>query len=245
MNARAMRPGLRLVTRPAAVEASLWRRWRIERQRACRPQLFDHYLGFAKRVARGEAGRRPAYGLDRGDLEQLAFQALLEAIDRYDPLRGAPFEAYARPRIRGAISDGLSQSSEAASQYSYRRRVEGERLRSLTTGLSETDPIAALAELASGLALGLVVEDAARLLEEQPSEEPNAYESMAWRELQRDMLDAVAALPETQRIILQQHYINGVDFARLAELLQLSRGRVSQLHRTALLAVRARLRYKD
>jgi DNA-directed RNA polymerase specialized sigma subunit len=36
-----------------------------------------------------------------------------------------------------------------------------------------------------------------------------------------------------------------VEFAQIAALLGLSRGRISQLHRTALMAVRERLRYKD
>jgi RNA polymerase sigma factor for flagellar operon FliA len=117
-------------------------------------------------------------------------------------------------------------------------------MQSLTDSLDQSDPLAALAEIAGGLALGLIVEDAAKLLESQPSDEPNAYESLAWRELQRDMLEAVAHLPDTQRLVLHQHYINGLDFTRVADLMSLSRGRVSQLHRAALVAVRARLRYK-
>lgn len=245
MMTRGERLGLRLVMRPAAVEASLWRRLRLQAERACRSRLFEHYLGFAKKLARHEFRRRPPYGLERGDVEQLAFSALLEAIDRFDPLRGSPFEAFARPRIRGAIADGLARSAEAAAQYAYRRRVENERIRSLSEGAVARDPLAALGELASGIALGLVVEDAARLLEEQPAPEFNAYETLAWRELQRDMLAAIEKLPANQRIVLQQHYLNGVDFARIAELLHLSKGRVSQLHRAALMAVRARLRYKD
>jgi len=41
---------------------------------------------------------------------------------------------------------------------------------------------------------------------------------------------------------LQEHYIHGVAFEQLASLLDLSKGRVSQLHRAALLLLRKRLR---
>lgn len=42
-----------------------------------------------------------------------------------------------------------------------------------------------------------------------------------------------------------QHYFNGVEFKHIAELLGVSKGRVSQLHRAALEKVRARLRLSD
>src|SRR5262245_7992144 len=98
MMGRSLRLGLRLIVRPAAVEASLWRRLRFDMEVACRALLFDLHLKFSRRVARGEARKRPIQGLDVGDLDQLAFAALLEAIDDFDPLHGAPFEAFVRPR---------------------------------------------------------------------------------------------------------------------------------------------------
>jgi RNA polymerase sigma factor for flagellar operon FliA len=63
--------------------------------------------------------------------------------------------------------------------------------------------------------------------------------------MQRDLLAALDALDEPSRTILHQHYLHAVEFAQLAKLLGLSRGRVSQLHRTALMALRQRLRYKE
>jgi len=223
--------GFGLIIQPRAVEASLWRRLHYEDDLTCREALFERYLPLARRIARHEFSRRPAYGLDRADFEQLAFTGLLESIDRFDPLHGAPFEAYARRRIRGAVADGIACSSEGAAQFTHRQRIENERLRSLSTGLDGSDPIAALAQLASGLAVGLVVENAARLMEQQPSPELDAYESRAWRELQLAMLAAIENLPSQQRLILQQHYLNGLDFTQIAKFLGLSRGRVSQLHR--------------
>ena len=41
--------------------------------------------------------------------------------------------------------------------------------------------------------------------------------------------------------MIRQHYDNGLSFARIAEMLELSRGRVSQLHRSALTRLRKRI----
>jgi RNA polymerase sigma factor FliA len=237
--------GLVLIVREACAEAALWRRFRFEAEANCRALLFERYAPLARKAARREWRRRPAYGLELRDFEHFAISGLLEAIDRFDPLRGAPFDAFARNRMRGAIADGANASSEAAAQYSFRRRIETERLRSLADNRDEEDPIGALAEIAAGLAIGLVVEDGAKLLEQVPSPELSAYETHAWRDMQRDLLAALDALDEPSRTILHQHYLHAVEFAQLAKLLGLSRGRVSQLHRTALMALRQRLRYKE
>ncbi len=248
---RRPRPlGLRLVERAEAVEASLWRRLRLNGVGVCREMLFDRYLELARAVARGEQRRRPAYGLDKADFEQLAFRGLLEAIDRFDPLRGSPFPPYARPRIRGAISDGATNSSEANAQFSARQRLESERRRSLKAGdrhktaENGEDHLAQLAELAAGLAIGLMAEGA-RSLYEGAGAGLDAYESLAWRELQINLAREVERLPDQERTVIRQHYLNGVAFSEIARMMGLSKGRISQLHRSALLRVRERLKYSD
>ncbi len=240
--------GITLVQRPAWVEASLWRRLRFEDQAACRETIFSNYHELARRIASFEFRRRPAYGLERIDFEQLAYRGLLEAIDRYDPLRATPFGAYARPRIRGAISDALARSSEAGARYSERRRLERERMQSLapTQTLSASDPLAALTDLAVGLALGFLLEDTANLAGSIATEPMiNGYHSVSWNEMQVCVLEEIAHLPDAERTVLEQHYLKGVSFTLIADMLGLSKGRISQLHRKALEHVRARLRQPE
>jgi RNA polymerase sigma factor for flagellar operon FliA len=61
-----------------------------------------------------------------------------------------------------------------------------------------------------------------------------AYETLEWRHMQARLAAAVAALPPREAELLRNHYEHGLSFAQVAELLGLSRGRVSQLHRAAL-----------
>lgn len=236
------RIGLRLVERPNAVEASLWRRLRSDADLSCREHLFTLYVPFARAIAARERRRRPANGMERCDFEQLAFGGLLEAIDRYDPLQGAPFLAYAKHRIRGAVADGAARSSEASAQHHYRAKLEAERLSSLRAGQDPSrDALSELSELAALLAIGLLAEHA----QQASVAETVSYERHEWRELTLNVVEEIELLPKAERSVMQHHYLNAVPFAQIAALLGLSKGRISQLHRAALTRLRERLRRFD
>lgn len=237
------RAGLDLVVIPPRVEASLWRRLCFEGERGCRELLFGRYRALARIIARRQHGLRPKHGADLGDMEHFAYEGLLHAIDRYDPLRGIPFGAYARRRIVGSIADGAARMSEVDAAWCQRRRQEVDRARSLTDRDAEqTDPVAALAALAAGLAIGLMVEGSAIAVGADAADpRPNAYQSLAWRELQALLARGIAELPDREAAIVRQHYEAGVSFTQIAELLGVSKGRVSQLHAAALGRLRRRL----
>jgi RNA polymerase sigma factor FliA len=242
---RPARAGLKLLARPPLVEAALWRRLRFEEDAHCRTPLFNQYTSLARAIAKREFRRRPPYGLELADFEQLAFGGLLEAIDRFDPLHGAPFEAFARRRIRGAIADGHARSSEKAAQFNARRRTESDRLRSLAPdGVASGNSIAELADLASALAIGIIAENA-RLIASHAESGLGAYETRAWRDTQLRLLAEVERLPETEKTVMQQHYLNDIPFTEIARLLGVSKGRIAQIHRAAINRVRIRLRQSE
>jgi len=232
--------GLDLVVDPHRAEASLWRRFRFEDDAACRENLFDRYFGLARLIAGKLFRQRNTRRIERGDFEQFASEGLLHAIDRFDPLLGVPFSAYARRRIAGNIADGVAQMSEIDAQLSHRHRVEQERLRSL--GSDDADPLTALSELAAGLAIGLMLEGTGLIGgREAADNQPDPYDSLAWRETQAILLSEIARLPLPEASVVRQHYDHGLPFAQVAEVMGLSRGRISQIHRAALERLRRRL----
>ncbi|WP_182466668.1 sigma-70 family RNA polymerase sigma factor [Sphingomonas gilva] len=242
MNRAAATTGLDIVVEPARVEASLWRRLRFESELLCREQLFNRYRDLARAIARRQARSRPDRGVEIGDFEQFAYEGLLQAIDRYDPLRGAPFAAFARRRIAGSIADGAARMNEIDAQYGYRRRVEQERVRSLGAGESDGNALDQLSAMAAGLAIGLMLEGTGLIGgADRTDHRPNAYDSLAWRELQSILVRAVGDLPEREAVIIRQHYENGLSFTRIAQLIGVTKGRVSQLHRAAVERLRARI----
>jgi len=233
--------GLDLVTDPARAEASLWRRFRFEDDLGARERLFNRYFVLARAIGARLFRKRTPVHAERGDFDQFACEGLLQAIDRYDPLRGVPFSAFARGRITGNIADGIATMSEVGAQLSFRHRIEQERLRSLIR--DDPDALTALSDLAVGLALGLMLDGTGLIADDEaPDRRPTAYDSLAWQETHTLLVREVSRLPENEGIVVRQHYDHGLPFAQVATLMGLTAGRISQLHRAALDRLRKRMK---
>jgi RNA polymerase sigma factor FliA len=228
-------------------ESVLWYDFKMQGSATARAKLFAHYAGFARTVARRHHRQRSWGDLELTDLYQSSYTGLLEALERYDPSLGAPFRPFAIHRISGSIRDGIARASEMREQLSWRARVRRERLASLADKPADASatPLERLAELAMGLALGFMLEGTGLYAEGIPEpaiDTGTAYNSVAWKDTLAGLHRELSTLPEREQTILREHYLNGMGFDELAALLALSKGRVSQLHRAALLMLRKRLR---
>lgn len=236
--------GLRLLMQVERTEAAEWRRYTESPSTATRTKLFERYRNFALRLSSDEWKRIANLGLDRKDADQLAFEALLVAIDRFDPKKGVPFTAFVAKRICGAIRNGLPRATEANAQYNARKRTERDRLRSLEQAarLDASGPLELLRELAVGITIGfLIQEKSAAHLETIPGADPSAYDAISWQQLVLELDARIADLPERERLILEYHYKLDIRFTEIARLLDISKGRISQLHGQALKRLRTSL----
>jgi RNA polymerase sigma-B factor len=80
-------------------ENELWRRLNHQRDQVAREELVRIYMPIARRMAGRYAGIVEPYD----DLVQVASIGLLNAIDRFDPAKGTPFLAFAKPTIYGEL----------------------------------------------------------------------------------------------------------------------------------------------
>ena len=80
-------------------ESELFREFRRTRSRRIRNELVERHMGLAAHVAR-RFGRR---GPSDDDLRQVAFLALVKAVDRFDPDRNVAFSTFAGRTIEGEI----------------------------------------------------------------------------------------------------------------------------------------------
>ena len=96
-------------------------------------QLFEHNMGFVRKLAREIHRQTGESGLDVDDLVQEGCIGLLSAIDRFDAARGASFLAYAAPAIRNAMTDcaraALSQFERRLELGRFAARVPRRRAR--------------------------------------------------------------------------------------------------------------------
>jgi RNA polymerase sigma-B factor len=80
-------------------ETALFERYRSNHDMAAREELAERFLPLARALAR----RYRSASEPHEDLFQVACLGLLKAVDRYDPVHGASFQAYAVPTILGEL----------------------------------------------------------------------------------------------------------------------------------------------
>ena len=241
-------------------EAALWHRFRHEGDAQARGMLIETYLDFARIMAGRTYAQRHESAVAFNEYMQLASVGLIEAIDRYVPTEGgASFRTYAAHWIRGSILNGLRHLSEVHAQIEARKRVHRDRLHSLARRAKaapdeseaaadaeagneeESDAFARLAGVAMGVALGFMLDDLRIYRSSEGAVEDNCLHDIDMRKMRASLAQAVRNLPSRERTLITQHYFDGMPFEEMAQAWTLSRGRVSQLHKQALMSLRAAL----
>jgi RNA polymerase sigma factor FliA len=92
--------------------AALWRAWRLHRDVSARDRLILSHAPLVKYLAGRKLRELPAH-CDLDDLVSCGLVALIGAVERFDPTRGATFAQYASTRIAGAILDELRRNDWA------------------------------------------------------------------------------------------------------------------------------------
>jgi len=203
----------------------------------------DAYTPLVRRLAARAYSRRVGHELEFADLVQLGMVGLLEAIDRYTPARGVRFETFATYRVEGAILNGLPSYSEFQHQLAWRRELIRDRAESLRTEPAGQDRSALerLADIAISLALGFALEDAGLAAPDEPAEPDNAYARLELAQLRRHLAELTEQLPEAERRVIVRHYFQQQALNEIAVGMALTKGRVSQIHHSALKRLRERL----
>lgn len=231
-------------------EAELWRRLREHGDARARERLIEGYLPYARVVAATYYARRMHDEIEFDEYLQLARLGMLEALDRYDPAAGAQFKTFAARRMHGAILDGLEQLTEKQRQIAVRKRLQSQRLQSLKEEAGPSQPsledasgdglFQRLADLGIGLALGFLLEDTGMFSDELDSRAlpDNHYQHIELRQTRRQLRQLVDRLPEVERLVIRGHYLQNQRFDEIADELGLSKGRISQIHKQALVSMR-------
>lgn len=209
-------------------------------------ELLARHAGLVDRVARRVAARlgRPELA---DDLWSAGAMGLLEAAKRFDAGREVRFEDFAEHRIRGAMLDEVRKMDHLPrrlrAQVESTRKARRELGQELGREVS-SDELAHRLELSTPdlHVLELLAEPLLPLDEELIGESGDGPDAHLHRTQLRERLSrAIGELSERLQLLLSLHYVEGLTYREVAEVLEVSEPRVCQLHGQALQQLRQRL----
>jgi RNA polymerase sigma factor for flagellar operon FliA len=254
-----------LETNVKAIELKdLWRRYKGAGDEQARERLVVAYSPLVKYVSGRMASGLPAH-VEEADLISYGLVGLISAIQRFEPEREIKFETYAITRIKGAIIDELrSLDWVPRSVRSRAREIEkaNSKLEHLLQRAPTDDEMAAelgmtveefqeaLLQISNSTVAALdelwTVSDASgdqvSLLDTlQDPGAPDPAAVMDATDLKDRMADAIARLPEREKLVVALYYYENLTLREIGEVLGVTESRVSQLHTKAVLRLRSRL----
>jgi RNA polymerase sigma factor for flagellar operon FliA len=220
-----------------ADEDELWKRWEEKQDERARDRIVHHYMSYAKALAAKLYTRRTHDDFEFQEYMQFASVGLMESVNRFKNERGVLFKTFATTRINGAVLSGIALLSERQQQINLRRRVAEERVASLQKEKKSEDPekmLRELAEIGIGLALGYLLEGTGMVANPEAAIPDNTYTRMELNQLQQQVIYLTRQLTAREREVIQMHYHQNMAFEEIAMELNLTKGRISQLHKQGL-----------
>ena len=255
MSSRGKRPATRLLD--AAEERGLIGRWLGAREQSALDALVAAHRPLVLKIA----SRYRGHGLSLGDLIQEGHIGLLEAAHRFDSRRDVRFATYAQWWIKSAIQEFVlrngsavrvvTSSRQKSLMFALSRLLGGGRelaaedraylARRYSVSLAAVDRMmlrigARDQSLDSALAPGGDLKLIDAIADDAPGPEETALAADAARRRRDRIAEALAALPERERRIVEERHL-GEDAPLLREIgrrIGVSKERVRQLEKRAL-----------
>ena len=221
-------------------------------------RLIATHTPLVKKIAQGLLRGLPA-SVDADDLVQDGLLGLMSAILRTTAATtGRQFEKYISQRIRGAMIDGLRENDPGSRRVRSKMRQvelaiqrlghqlgrapsEGEVAVALSMPLAEYQ---ALLQAAHGYFL-ISLEDLAGTETGDDyfalcaSQQLDPLVVLERAEFQNLLIGAIGALPEREALVMNLYYRRGKNMRDIGAQLEVTEGRVSQIHSQAIARLRA------
>ena len=161
--------------------------------------------------------------LDERDYLQYGIEGLSEAIDRFDPEYGTKFETYAIKRIRGKIIDELRKLQKKPRVFN-----------SANDEVIYTNiPLSHTSDDEEGYSLEEII----------PNDSILPDESLEKQEMKEFLIAAINKLPERDRQIISLYYYENLGYKEIAQVLNITVSRVSQVHTRIIESLKSKLAF--
>ena len=210
------------------------------------------HLPLVKRIAHQICSRLPP-NVEVDDLIQEGLTGLLDALTRYEPQPNLNFEAYARTRIRGAIYDSCRKNDILPRN----QRDELEGLEKVTRKLEQNlgrhpteREIAAGAEMSIDAYFAIManmvhlmpLDDLSDDLLPSDTDASDHMRAVAMAQLADRIATILEGLPDNEQLVFALHYQEDLSYREIAQVMNITPGRISQLHTQGMVRIRSKLK---
>ncbi|HTZ60345.1 MAG TPA: FliA/WhiG family RNA polymerase sigma factor [Acidobacteriaceae bacterium] len=223
-------------------------------------KLMLEHLPIVRFIARRIHERLPQH-VPIEDLYSAGVIGLLDAFSKFDPSKQVQFRSYAQFRIRGAILDNLRTLDWSPRELRRKGRAIEQAIQTLTAQFGRAPSDLEIAEQMhldlpayqqllgelKGLEIGTLhserSEDSGEeelvYLPNRPEEDP-LYRYLH-AEMRERLIQAISELPERERLVMTLYYYEETTMKEIGLILGVVESRISQIHASAVLRLRARL----
>ena len=239
-----------------ALDKSLWKKYKDDDNQQAREEIILKHLGLV-RYAVGRIIIMLPDHIEADDLESYGIIGLIQAVEKFNHQRGVEFSTFALPRIKGEIYDYLRSRDWLPDNM--RREIklveeERENFKAETGSEPDQKKLAELAgikedrlntierhsQLANWISLSHDFEGV-ELIELIAADLEQAVDQLTEEEAVDLLAEKLDQLSENEKLVLTLYYYEELTQAEIAEIIELSAARVSQIHSQAIRRLRGML----
>lgn len=214
--------------------------------------LVMNNLDLVAKIAAYFKNRLPSH-IELDDLIQSGYLGLIEASKHFKSEQGATFQTFASIRIKGSIIDELRKNSWGTRESlkmmkqldSAQNKLEQNLQRQPTSDELASEMNLSADEynkLCERINLCQVINmDHTIGIETIADDGKDPFGVMENEDLKQHLKLILEKLPEKEQILLSLYYVEELTFRQIAEVLDLTEARISQIHASVIAKVKARL----
>ena len=213
--------------------------------------LIENNMGLVRKIAWHMHGRVKS-AVEIEDLIQIGMYGLVTAAQNYEVKEGVSFASYAGIRIRGEIVDHLRRNSnlcrttiqmqqkynasfEKLSRQLQREPKNSEIAKDMGLEASELDNWEQAFAANTHQSLDSVYDEFSIWF---ASNDQSPEDELSDTELRENLVEALKTLPEREAMLIQLYYVEELNVYEIAEVLEITTGRVSQIKKSAISRLR-------
>jgi len=221
----------------------IWEQYFNKRDSVTRNKIVEYYMPLANSLSAHYFKSRIGGQADYNDYYHNAVVGLIQAIEKYKPNKLAKFSTYASYRIKGQILNSIPSLSEKNSHITYIVKRKKELLNSLAQfdeeeGTFRTE-LEDITNFTLNVTYSLLISECITNEKFEEKDEISAYTHFEIQDVITTIRKLLDLLPHKQKLILEYYYYYELNYLEIADIIGVTKGRVSQIHKESIEGLRA------